>query len=381
MTVQRSVAFCRPQVDDDDVAAVRAVLESGWLTTGAQTASLETEFAEAVGARHAVALSSCTAGLHVALLAAGVGPGDQVITTTYTFVATGHAIHWTGARPVLVDVDEETLNLSPEAVEAAITPRTKAIVPVHMTGLPCDMDAISSIAARHGLAVVEDAAQAIGSTYRGIRIGSLSDTTVFSLYATKNVTSGEGGVLTTQSDEVAAAVRRLAFFGVSKEVWERHSKPHGWQYDVLSNGFKYNIPDILSALARRQLAKMQALNAARAEAARRLLDGLAGIDRIALPREYDEVTRNWHLFPLRVLEGEQVRNALIDFLRERGIGTGVHYTPLHLFTFYQREFGYAPGDFPRAERAFASELSLPMHSGMTADDADWVAESVRDFFR
>ncbi|MBN1205670.1 MAG: DegT/DnrJ/EryC1/StrS family aminotransferase [Myxococcaceae bacterium] len=375
------INYCRPLLEQAELEAVQKVLESGWLTTGPNTEAFENEFKQAVGARHAIALNSCTAGLHVALCAMGIGPGDEVITTTYSFVATAHVITWVGARPVLVDVDPETFNISPEQLEKAITPRTKAIIPVHFAGLPCDMDRIHEIAARHDLWVIEDAAHAAGVDYKGAKIGSFGDVAVFSLYATKNITSGEGGVVTTSSDELAAAIRRLGFFGISKDIWERHGKPRAWDYDVRSQGFKYNLSDVLAALGRVQLGRLDTFNRMRRDMAHRMLEGLSGIKGLQLPREYPYAQRNWHLFPVLVTDGAERRDALITFLRERKIGTGLHYIPIHLFTFYQQQYGYKPGDFPHAEKVYATEVSLPLYPALKDEAIGWIIQSVRDFFR
>jgi dTDP-4-amino-4,6-dideoxygalactose transaminase len=378
--MQEFIHFCRPLLDDSDLNVVHQVLESGWLTTGSQATAFENDFKEAVGAQHAIALNSCTAGLHAALCALGVGPGDEVITTAYTFVATTHVITWMGARPVLVDIDPDTLNLNPDLIEEAITPRTKVIMPVHFAGLPCEMDRISKIASRHGLHLIEDAAQAAGAQYNGAKIGSSGEIAVFSLYATKNVTSGEGGMLTTNSESLAQAIRRLSFFGITKEIWERNGKPRAWQYDICSQGFKYNISDVLAALGRQQLKRLDEFNGRRRHLAHRLIDRLKQIDAIRLPREYENVKRNWHLFPIHVREGTERRDQLIDFLRERMIGTGVHYIPIHLFTFYQEQYGYKPGDFPVAEETYATEVSLPLYPALSDDAVERIIESVQDFF-
>jgi|TARA_B100001964_G_C14192322_1_gene581675 dTDP-4-amino-4,6-dideoxygalactose transaminase len=374
------INFCRPSLDENDFQAVMESIQSGWLTTGPNTQAFEEDFRKYIGVRNAIALNSCTAGIHCALLALGIGQGDEVITTTYTFVATAQAITWVGAKPVLIDIDLETLNILPDEIEKAITPNTKAIMPVHFAGLSCEMDRIQQIADKHNLPVIEDAAQAIGSKYKGKKIGTLSDISVFSFYATKNMTTGEGGMVTTNNDELAEKIRRFGFFGISKEIWQRYDQQKAWKYDILSQGYKYNISDILSALGLEQLKKIDQFNKVRKGYAHELIEGLKDIEEIRLPIEQNNIEGNWHLFPVLINDSTKTRDDLMGFLRNNNVGTGVHYIPIHLFSFYQKKYGYKPGDFPNAEKVFNSEVTLPLYPSLNSEQIKKIICSVRKFF-
>ncbi len=375
------IQFCRASLSEEEASVVEKVIESGWLTTGPNVAGFESEFKEYIGCEHAIALNSCTGGLHCSLSALDIGEGDEVITTPLTFVATGHVIVWTGAKPVLVDIDPNTFNIDPQKIESAITPRTKAIMPVHFAGLPCDMDRILDIAKRHNLAVIEDAAHAVGSEYKNKRVGTFGDSTVFSFYPTKNMTTGEGGMVTTNNAKLAERIRKFAFFGINKEVWERYGKKQSWQYDIILPGYKYNMSDVLAAIGRVQLKRLDAFNARRSEIAEEFKSRLKGLEEhISFPPERADCKHNWHLFPILLDKTSKTRESLIEFLGERQIGSSVHFIPLHLFSYYQDAWGWKPGDFPEVEKVFKNIVSLPIYPGLSSADVDRIIDTLFRFF-
>ncbi len=373
------IPFACADLNEDEVAAVAEALASGWLTTGPKCAELEAAFRAYTGAAHALAVNSCTAAMHLALAALGVGPGDEVITTPLTFCATVNVILQTGATPVLADVGED-LNLDPARVEALITPRTKAILPVHYGGLPCRMDAIWALAERHGLKVIEDAAHAAGAEYRGRKIGAgLSDAVCFSFYANKNMTTGEGGILTTPSSELADKMRVLALHGMSRDAWNRYGEGGSWYYEVVECGFKYNLSDILAAIGLVQLRKLDRMNARRAEIARRYSEAFGTLEEVELPADREDSKHAWHLYALRLrLDKLDIGRAeFIEKLRERGIGCSVHFIPIPLHPYYRRTL---PLRDP-CERALAEYprlVSLPLHSRLSDGHAERVIEAVRE---
>ena len=370
----------RPDISEDEIAAVAEVLRSGWLTYGPKTQALEAEFAAFAGAKHAVAVTSCTAAMHLALLAAGVGPGDEVITTPLTFAATVNVIVHAGARPVLADVCPDDLNIDPDAVAARLTPRTRAIMPVHYGGQPCRMDELLGIARDHGLRVIEDAAHAAGASYRGKPVGSIGDATAFSFYAIKNMTTGEGGMLATDDDELAEKARLLRAHGLSTDAWKRYTAAGSAFYDVAMPGFNYRMTDFQAAIGRGQLARLPAFNAARARLAARYNQRLAAVEELETPGTRPEVVHAWHLYPLR-LRRERLRISRDEFvteLRQRGIGSSVHFIPIHYHAYYREGFAFQRGDFPVAEDAFERLISLPLFPLMTDADVDRVADAVEE---
>jgi dTDP-4-amino-4,6-dideoxygalactose transaminase len=377
------IPFCVPWTGRQEIRQVTDAVRSGWLTTGPKVALFEERIRRLVRARHAVAVNSCTAALHLSLAAAGVGRGDEVITSPYTFAATGEAILYLGARPVLADIDPVTLNVNPEAVAAAVTRRSRAIVPVHIAGLPCDMKALIDLARRRRLKVIDDAAHALGARVEGRPIGSLSDLTCFSFYATKNLTTGEGGMVTTDDREMAARVRRLSLHGLSRDAWKRYTRAGSWRYDVVEVGFKYNMTDLAAAVGLAQAGKFSSIQARRRRLARRYSALLAGCDAFDLPVEQPGVVHAWHLYVLRLRPGvlRLSRDRVIDLLREKGIGTSVHFLPLHLHSFYRRKFGYRQGDFPHTERESARAISLPLYPGLTRAAQDRVVGTLLDLVR
>jgi dTDP-4-amino-4,6-dideoxygalactose transaminase len=378
-TPQRTVPFFRPDVGDEEIAAVVETLRSGWLTVGPRTQAFEAAFAEMIGARHAVAVASCTAALHLALDALDLENGDEVITGTLTFTATGATIVHAGARPVLVDCTPDTLNLDPDDVARKITPRTRAIVPVHFTGHPVAMDDVMAIAQRHGLKVVEDAAHALPASYRGRRIGTIGDLTAFSFYATKNLTTGEGGMLTFADDTLTERLQTRRLHGMSRNAWRRYSSEGSWRYDVGYPGFKYNMTDVAAAMGLVQLRRLPALHRRRQELAALYTELLADVSQLQLPVTRPDVEHAWHLYVVRV-RPEYLRihrDAVIELLKQEGIAAGVHFIPLHLHSYYRDAFGYRPEDFPIASAAAETIMSLPFFTLMSDDDVRYVAATVR----
>ncbi|MGD8374568.1 MAG: DegT/DnrJ/EryC1/StrS family aminotransferase [Acidobacteriota bacterium] len=373
--------FHRPTIGEEEVREVSAVLRSGWLTTGARVKQLEERLRERLGCAEAVAVNSCTAALHLALVTAGVGPGDEVVTTPYTFSSTGETILYTGARPVFVDVLPGTANLDPERLEAAITDRTRAILPVHMAGYPCEMDRIAEIAARRGLPVIEDAAHAMGTAYRGRPVGSLSRFTCFSFYATKNLTTGEGGLLALGDPDDAARVRRLSLHGLSRDAWKRYMDAGSWSYAIEDLGFKYNMPDFAAAIGLCQLERFEEEQRRREEIAAHYRTLLADCEAVELPPETQaEGDRHaWHLFIVRLhLDRLRVdRDTFARRLQEANLGISVHFIPLHLHPLYRQALGTKEGDYPVAEGLFRRAISLPFFPSMIPSEVEYVAAVVR----
>lgn len=377
--------FSRPDIGDEELREVEECLRSGWITTGPRTKRFEEEFAAKVGSRHALAVTSGTAGEHLALLALRIGPGDEVITTPLTWASTVNIVALCGAKPVFADIDVRTRNIDPAQVRAKIGPRTRAVIPVHFAGLPCDLDAIAEIAAAHGAVVIEDAAHAVGSEHRGRPIGSVSPLTVFSFHPIKNMTTGEGGMITTDRDDLAERIRLLRFHGVNRDSWQRQGKGGGAAYDVLEPGFKYNMTDLQSALGLGQLHRLDAFNARRAEIAQRYLDGLRDVEEIELPApgaSYPTL-HSWHLFTVLVRTDRLKvdRFGFMDALRGENVGTGLHFLAVHLSPYYRERMGFRPGDFPAAETVSDRILSLPLFPRMTDGDADDVIHAVKKVAR
>ena len=374
--------FALPEIGDDEIAEVVDTLRSGWLTTGPKARRFETDFAAFLGdeALHCIAVNSATAGLHLALEAIGIGPGDEVITTTHTFTATAEVVRYLGADVKLVDIDPATLNIDPRAIEAAITPRTKAILPVHYAGLAADMPAILAIAQRYGLKVVEDAAHALPTTVRGQLVGTLaSDATVFSFYANKTITTGEGGMLVTRDAALAARAKVMRLHGMSRDAFDRYTATlPSWYYEIVAPGYKYNLTDIAAALGLQQLKKARAFQQRRAELAARYDAALAGLPVTLPPRALPGDMHAWHLYVLRLAEGAGTeRDALIERLYAAGIGCSVHYIPLHLHPYWRDRYRLDATMFPYSQRAYERMLSLPLYTRMTEADVDRVTQAVR----
>jgi len=368
------IPYCLPEIGEEEIAEVVDTLRSGWLTMGPKTIAFEEQIAAYTGAKYAVAVNSCTAALHLSLLAYGIGPGDEVITSPYTFASTGNVIVHSGARPVFADIQRDTFNIDPERINEAITPKTKAIVPVHFAGQPCDMKEIQEIADDHNLIVIEDAAHAIGAEYRGKKIGSLSDATCFSFYATKNMTTGEGGAVTTDDPKIADKTRILRLHGISKDAWKRYSAQGSWYYEIEECGWKYNMTDIQAALGIHQLRKLDGFVATRRKYAEMYSAGLRDLRSLVTPVEKEERSHVYHLYPI-LLDGMD-RSDFIREMAEMGIGCSVHFIPLHLHPFYRAMYEYTIGDYPNTEWAYEHEVSLPLYPGMSGDDIGGVLKTI-----
>ncbi len=371
------IPFYRPDVTEAEISEVVDTLRSGWLTMGPKTKRFEEVFAERVGAPHAVAVSSATAGLHLSLDAMGLEPGDEVLVPTVTFASTGSTVVHAGCVPVLVDCEPDTLNIDVKDAARKCGPRTKAIVPVHMAGHPCDMDAVHGLADERGLRVMEDAAHAIPAAYRGRHVGSISEFTVFSFYATKNLTTGEGGMVTTADPELADRMRMRRLHGMSRDAWKRYSGG-SWRYDVAYPGFKYNMTDMAAALGLVQLDRLDSFQARRRAIVDRYRDALRGCAEVELPTNRPEVEHAWHLFIVRMCHEKLSihRDQVIEALNAAGIGTSVHFIPLHLHSFYQKNFGYNEGSLPQATQQFDRMISLPLYPGLTDYEVDRVAATL-----
>jgi len=369
--------YGRQSIDEDDIAAVVETLRSDWLTTGPKVNEFEEAFGAWVGARYAVSFSSGTAALHGTAFAAGIGTGDEVITSPLTFAATANCILYQGGTPVFADVQEDTLNIDPEWVAKRITARTKALMPVDYAGHPADLDELHQIADRHGLTVIEDACHALGAEHRGRHVGSISHMTVFSFHPVKHLTTGEGGMVTTDNPHFAETLRKFRNHGISSEARERQAQGQ-WHYEMVLLGFNYRLTDIACALGLRQLSKLESNLARRREIAKRYSDEMRGFSEILLPFVRDEVLPAWHLYPVRLdLDSLSAsRGEVFQALRAENIGVNVHYIPVHLHPYYRGRFGYQCGDFPVAESAYERLISLPMFHGMCDEDVRSVIGSV-----
>lgn len=387
---QSFLPFSRPDLSGSEMTLVSEVLASGWLTTGAMTKRLEEAFAERVGAGFAVAVNSCTAALHLALDAIGLKPGDEVITSPYTFASTAEVVRYFGATPRFVDIDPDTFNIDPDAVAAAIGPRTRAIIPVHFAGHPADMEPLDRLALDNNLSLVEDAAHALPSSYHGAMIGSrrpgldsAQQLVCFSFYATKTMTTGEGGMICTDDEGLAERCRLMSLHGISKDAWKRYTAEGSWYYEIITPGFKYNLTDIASAIGLAQLQRLDAMSLRRAEIADRYTKSFSGLPQLDTPSARPSVEHSWHLYPLR-LRVDMLsidRGGFIEELRARNIGASVHFIPLHLHPYYRDTYGLAPEDFPVANREYQREVSLPIYSAMTDEDVNDVVEAVIDIVR
>jgi len=374
--------FALPEIGEEEIAEVVDTLRSGWVTTGPKAKRFEEDFVEFLGDEtlQALAVNSATAGLHLALEALGIGPGDEVITTTHTFTATAEVARYLGADVVLVDIDPNTLCIDPKLVEAAITPRTKAILPVHYAGLAADMPALLAIAKRHGLKVVEDAAHALPTTCGGRLIGTLdSDVTVFSFYANKTITTGEGGMVVTRDAALAQRMRTMRLHGMSRDAFDRFTaKVPSWYYEIVAPGFKYNLTDIAAALGIHQLKRARAFHRRREQLAALYDEGLAGLPVITPPWPKDGDGHAWHLYVLQLADAAPLeRDTLIERLFAAGIGCSVHYIPLHLQPYWRDRYALRTEQFPNSERAYRRMLSLPLYTRMRDDDVRRVVDAVR----
>jgi len=371
--------FGSPLIEEEEIREVADTLRSGWLGTGPKTHRFEDDFRRYIGCKHAIALNSCTAGLHLALDVVGVGQGDEVITTPITFAATANVIVHRGARPVFVDIERDSMNIDPVRIEAAITPRTKAVIPVHLAGHPCKMDEIMGIAQRHNLVVIEDAAHAVEAWYRDQKVGNIGDITAFSFYVTKNVCTGEGGMVTTNNDSWAEEMRIKSLHGISKDAWKRYSAEGFQPYETLYPGYKYNMMDIQAALGIHQLARVEENLKVREWYWQMYNEAFADLPEIIAPVEKEGIRHARHLYTILLnLDRLSVgRNHFIEALRAENIGTGIHFTALHLHKYYRETFGYQRGGFPNAEWVSDRTISLPLSPKLTEEDIRDVIRAVR----
>jgi len=383
------VPYHRPSIGPEEIEEVVNTLKSGWLTTGPRTERFEQEFRESVAAPHALAVNSCTSGLHLALVSLNIGPGAEVITTPLTFCATVNAIIHVGATPVLADVGPDG-NIDSASVAARITERTRAVIPVHLAGLPCEMDAIWDLATKYNLHVIEDAAHAGGSHYRGLPIGAgnsetghVSAASVFSFYATKNLTSAEGGMVTTHDESLAETMRTLCLHGISKGAWDRYSDRGNWYYEVLRPGFKYNLSDIQSAIGIHQLRKLEQFIAVRTRYAEAYNRAFAGVPEFELPPDKKHCRHAWHLYTLRLnLDKIEInRDQFIDELKQKGVGTSVHFIPIPLHPAYASLAHRPENQCPETLALYPRLISLPLYPAMTEDQVEYVAESAKEIAR
>lgn len=376
---QRFLPFHQPSLSLEEEQAVVETLRSGWVTTGPKTKEFELEVADYVGADHAVGLNSCTAALHLALEVVGVGEGDEVITSPTTFAATANVIVHRRARPVFVDVEPETLNLDPSLIEAACSSRTRAILPVHFAGHPCEMDEIRAVARRLNLSIVEDAAHALGASYRGAKIGGGDAVSAFSFYATKNITTGEGGMLTLKDKELADRVRVLGLHGISRDAWKRYGLEGYAHWDIIEAGYKYNMFDLQAALGLHQLKKLDGFMARRREIYQRYLGALSSMDTVDYLEIRAHVDHAYHLFVIMIrpeaLSAD--RDTIMNAIQAENVGIGIHFRAVHLHPYYRKNFGFSPGLCPVAERASDRVISIPFHPALTDHDVEDVIATVR----
>jgi dTDP-4-amino-4,6-dideoxygalactose transaminase len=381
MTMESFLPFALPDIGDEEISAVIHSLRSGWLTTGPKTKEFEDAFVQWLGGGvEAIAVNSATAGLHLALEALGIGPGDEVITTTHTFTATAEVVRYLGAHPIFVDVAIDSLCIDPAQIEAAITPRTKAIMPVHFGGRAANMGSVLEIAKRHDLRVIEDAAHALPSTHAGALIGTLaSDATVFSFYANKTITTGEGGMLVTRSSQLAKRARTMRLHGMNRDAFDRFTaKTPSWYYEIVAPGFKYNMTDIAASLGVEQLKKAHRFQKRRAEIAAHYDRALADLPLVTPPGPKPGDTHAWHLYPIQLTnDARPNRDEFIERMFAQGIGMSVHYIPLHLQPYWRDTYGLVPQSFPVSQRIYERSASLPIYTRMTDGDVERVVSSIK----
>lgn len=372
-----SLPFCRAAIDETDVARVTEAVRSGWLTLGPRTEEFESRLRDYLGVRHAIAVSSCSEAMLLALAARGIGPGDEVITSSLTFASTVTAIIHVGATPVLADIEDDTFGVDPDDVARLVTPRTRAILPVHFGGQACRIGDVLDVARAHGLSVIEDAAHAFGASVGTRRIGAFGDATAFSFYATKNLTTGEGGAITTDDDALAERARLLSYHGMSRDSWTRYTDRGSWYYQVQVAGYKSNMNDVQAAMGLSQMDKIDALLERRARVAERLHGGLAGLDAVELPATREGNTHTWHLFVIRIVPERLTvdRDRFIQALNRENIGTSVHFIPVYEHPFFA-PYLTAGHSFSRCDNYFSRCISLPVYPGMSDADADNVVEAV-----
>ena len=374
--------FAQASLDDNEFEEMVDTLKSGWLTYGPKSIRFEKLFSDYIGVKNSIAVNSCTSGLHLSLLALGIGPGDEVITTDLTFVATCEVILHVGATPILVDIDD-TFNIDITKIEKVITDKTKAIIPVHFGGQPCQMDEILKIKKKYNISIIEDAAHASGSKYKDQKIGQIGDVTIFSFYANKNMTTGEGGIVTTNNSKIAEKVRTLSLHGISKDAWSRFSEKGKWYYEVTELGYKYNFTDIQASLGIHQLDKLDSFNAKRSNIAEKYTTSFTNNNVIKMPRQINHIINSWHLFPV-IIEFTKLsigRDFFIKALEAEGIKTSVHYVPIHMQPFYKIKYSFLDNDYPIALNYYKNIISLPIYPDMDNKDTNSVIKAVNKIIK
>ncbi|MFK7769251.1 MAG: DegT/DnrJ/EryC1/StrS family aminotransferase [Mariniblastus sp.] len=376
--VEMEIPFFKAQIGQEEIDSVIETLKSGWLTSGPKAKQFEQEFAEMVGAKFAIAVNSATAGLHLALEALGVGPGDEVLVPTLTFAATAEVVIHLGATPVLVDCREGDFNIDVDDMIAKITSKTKAVMPVHYAGHPCEMDEIEAVAKQHGLGIVEDAAHAFPAKYRGRTIGSSSNVSCFSFYANKTITTGEGGMITTDDEAVANRMRIMSLHGLDRGAWNRFSKNGKWFYEILEAGFKYNLSDVAAAIGIGQLHQAEKFCVERKRIALAYTEAFDGSPFVTTLEVQPHVDHSWHLFVIKINQQNLTidRGQFIEQLNASGVSTSVHYTPLHLHPLYRDRYGYTLESMPTASRIYEQIISVPLFPGMTDEQMNYVISNV-----
>jgi len=377
------ITFGAPMIEEPEIEEVVASLRSGWLGTGPKVTEFENLVKGYVGAKYAVALNSCTAGLHLSLIAQGVGHGDEVITTPLTFCATVNAIIHVGAVPIFADINPLTMNIDPQEIEKVITSRTKAIIPVHMAGRPCAMEAIVDIAQRHGLKIIEDGAHALGAEFRGKKIGNISDLTCFSFYVTKNVVTGEGGMITTNNKELADKIKILALHGMSQDAWKRYSDDGYKHYEVVCPGFKYNMMDLQAAIGLHQVKRIDKYAERRRQIWNYYADNLSGLPLVLPSADLTEGKHAMHLYTILIDKKKTGfdRDKFLLMMHHKGVGTGVHFLPVHLHKYYREKFGFKAGDYPNAELIGSQTVSLPLSAKLTDNEVERVVATVKEVIK
>jgi len=387
MTPKSFLPFSLPFIEKEEIEEVIETLKSGWITTGLKVKRFEVAFSKYIGSKYAVAVNSCTAALHLALDAIGIKEGDEVITSPMTFAATAEVIRYFKAKPVFVDIDSVTMNIDPEKIEDKKrrnwkVGKAKAIIPVHIAGYPCEMDHIQEIARKYNLKIIEDAAHALPSYYKGKIIGTIGDITCFSFYATKNITTGEGGMIVTDNDEWVDKMRIMSLHGINKDAWKRYTAEGDWYYKIIAPGYKYNLTDIAAALGLAQLNKADAFWKRRIQIAQMYNEAFKNLAEIEVSFQFlnFETRHSWHLYVIKLnLEYLRIdRNQFINELKHRGIGTSVHFIPLHIHPYYRDTYGYEPENFPVAYNIYKRIISLPIYPKMTDEDVERVIKSVID---
>ena len=372
--------FSRPSIGEVEIHKVVDCLKSGWITTGALCQEFEDKFCGLTGARQAVALNSATAGMHLMLTAMNLRQGDEVITPSVTFASTINMIALRQAKPVFVDIDYDTLNINCDLIEEKISSKTKAIIPVHFAGVPADMDQINHLARKYHLAVIEDAAHAVGAYYKGIHAGGFGHPAIFSFHPIKNITTGEGGMITLNDAGLERKLRLLRFHGIERDAWKRYGKGGNPSYDIMEPGYKYNMPDLLAALGLAQMERWKELNARRQQLARLYLDGLRGLNGLDLPQvpSYDHI-HAWHLFIVKIKDFS--RDAFMQKLADYNIGYGLHFTPAHELSYVKARYGAGADLLPETNRAADKIISLPLFPDMTEDDVQYVCDAIREILK